>query len=85
MRILAEKRARFRYSDPFVPELMMDGTKMVSAPLTSETIRSNDCVLIVTDHRGFDYDMIAREAQLVVDVRNALRAISAHRDKIVTL
>ncbi|HEX9382364.1 MAG TPA: nucleotide sugar dehydrogenase [Gemmatimonadaceae bacterium] len=85
MRILAEKRARFRYSDPFVPELMMDGTKMVSAPLTSETIRSNDCVLIVTDHRGFDYDMIAREAQLIVDVRNALRAISAHRDKIVTL
>ena len=85
MRILTEKRARLRYSDPFVPELMIDGNKMASTPLTSETIRSNDCVLIVTDHRGFDYGMIAREAPLIVDVRNALRAITGHRDKIVTL
>jgi len=64
---------------------MIDGNKMASTPLTSETIRSNDCVLIVTDHRGFDYAMIAREALLIVDVRNALRAIRGHRDKIVTL
>jgi len=85
MRILEEKRARVRHSDPFAPELTIQGHKMATTPLTSETIRSTNCVLIVTDHRAFDYAMIAREAALIVDVRNALRTISDYRNKIVTL
>jgi len=32
-----------------------------------------DCVVIVTDHTGFDYAAILERAQLVVDTRNALK------------
>ena len=34
-------------------------------------VRTYDCVLISTDHSAYDYDMIVRNAQLVVDTRNA--------------
>ncbi len=40
-----------------------------------------DCVLIATDHSGYDYKKIVAAARLVVDSRNATRALSS--DKIV--
>jgi UDP-N-acetyl-D-glucosamine dehydrogenase len=85
IRMLADKGARLSYADPFVPQLAVGELKLVSAPLTPETLRRSDCVVIATDHRAFDYAVIAREAPLVVDVRNALGEIRDHRDKIVTL
>ena len=36
-----------------------------------------DCVLIVTDHSDYDYPRIVREAQLVVDTRNATKGIQS--------
>ena len=32
-----------------------------------------DCVVIVTDHKGFDYPKIVEHAKLIVDTRNALK------------
>ncbi|HEV2696509.1 MAG TPA: nucleotide sugar dehydrogenase, partial [Terriglobales bacterium] len=42
-----------------------------------ENLGQYDCVLIVTDHSDYDYERIVRESQLVVDTRNATRAISS--------
>ena len=42
-----------------------------------------DCVVIVTDHKGFDYAGIVNRAKLVVDTRNALKENKS--DKIVRL
>ncbi len=53
--------------------------------LSSRALASSHCVVIVTDHRSFDYAGIAREASLIVDVRNALRDVRKHRGKIITL
>jgi UDP-N-acetyl-D-glucosamine dehydrogenase len=36
-----------------------------------------DCVLIVTDHSDYDYARIVKEAQLVVDTRNATKGITS--------
>jgi len=43
-----------------------------STALSPETIAAHDAVLIATDHDAVDYQLIAREARLVVDTRNAL-------------
>jgi UDP-N-acetyl-D-glucosamine dehydrogenase len=83
--ILHEKGAHVDYSDPFVPQLSVGELKLTSAPLTPATLRGADCVVVVTDHRKFDYSLIAREAPVIVDVRNALRDITEHRHKVVTL
>jgi UDP-N-acetyl-D-glucosamine dehydrogenase len=35
--------------------------------------RAADCVVIITDHRVFDYDAIVKHAQLIVDTRNSIK------------
>jgi UDP-N-acetyl-D-glucosamine dehydrogenase len=40
-----------------------------------EKLEQYDCVVIVTDHSDYDYAGIVREAQLVVDTRNATNGI----------
>jgi UDP-N-acetyl-D-glucosamine dehydrogenase len=42
-----------------------------------------DCVVIVTDHKKFDYTKLVKDARLIVDTRNALKGIES--EKIVRL
>ena len=42
-----------------------------------------DCVVIVTDHKKFDYPALVKDARLIVDTRNALKGIES--EKIVRL
>jgi UDP-N-acetyl-D-glucosamine dehydrogenase len=75
------------YSDPHIPRLPKmrahDLPAMESQPLTADSIASQDCVLIVTDHSGFDYPFIVSHSRLVVDTRNATRNISVTKDNII--
>ena len=40
-----------------------------SKELTPDVLASFDCVLLATNHDDFDYDMIAKDAKLIVDTR----------------
>ena len=85
IQLLEQRGAVVDYNDPYFPRLhkmrAYDYSHMRSASLAR--IRHYDCVLIVTDHSAYDYERIVREAQLVVDTRNATRRVTHHRDKIV--
>jgi len=71
--LLLERRgARITYSDPFVPELQLDGHQITSQDAVALSAEA-DCVVIVTDHTSFDYPAILERAKLVVDTRNALK------------
>jgi UDP-N-acetyl-D-glucosamine dehydrogenase len=83
MKILHDKGAILSYSDPYVPAVREDGLELDSLPLQNGYLGSVDCVVVLTDHREFDYPAIARTAPLVVDTRNALRACTG--DNIVRL
>jgi len=76
--LLKTHGAEVAYNDPYFPTVGK-GRKydlnMRSASL--ENIRDYDCVVIVTDHSDYDYVRIVREAQLVVDTRNATRGIDS--------
>jgi UDP-N-acetyl-D-glucosamine dehydrogenase len=76
--LLKSRGAEVDYNDPYFPSVGK-GRKydlnMCSASL--DNIRGYDCVLIVTDHSDYDYARIVREAQLVVDTRNATRGIDS--------
>jgi UDP-N-acetyl-D-glucosamine dehydrogenase len=81
--LLLEKRgARVTYSDPFVGRIQLDGTAMKATDLMAEA-RSADCVVIVTDHAGFDYKTLLENSRLIVDTRNAMKGIES--PKIVRL
>jgi UDP-N-acetyl-D-glucosamine dehydrogenase len=45
-------------------------------------VSSADCVVIITDHKIFDYAMILDKARLIVDTRNAIKTRSAHVFKL---
>ena len=72
IRLLEGQGARVAYSDPHVPCFSEDGHEYRSVALTPQSVASADCVLVVTDHSDVDYRMIARNARLVVDTRNAM-------------
>lgn len=82
MGLLHAKGAAVSYADPFVPQLHgheWSGRHDVKAvDLTRGSIGQYDCVVIVTDHKGFDYDAIVAEADLVVDTRNAIKKRHPH-------
>jgi UDP-N-acetyl-D-glucosamine dehydrogenase len=56
-----------------VPTLKEDGITLSSVPLTQETLRGADCVMIVTDHSAVDYEMVKRHARATVDTRHVLK------------
>jgi UDP-N-acetyl-D-glucosamine dehydrogenase len=79
IRLLQEKGARVSYHDPHVAKIEDDGHTPIrdlplhSVLLSAETLRGSDLVVIVTDHKGVDYDLIMREAPMVLDTRGAIR------------
>jgi len=83
--LLARRGAQVSYADPFTPQLTMDGLKLSAVEPSAETLAAADCVLILTSHSSFDYGMIAQQASLVVDTRNAMKQFRGARAAIVTL
>jgi UDP-N-acetyl-D-glucosamine dehydrogenase len=71
---LVEKGAIVQYSDPHVPSIEFNGKVMESVALKPALLRAADCVVLLTDHSAFDYQMIANHSQIIVDTRNALKA-----------
>jgi UDP-N-acetyl-D-glucosamine dehydrogenase len=75
--ILRRRGCRVDYHDPYI--LRCTGMRhypdldLQSVPLTADTLRQADLVLLVTDHSVFDYAWIASQARLIVDTRNAFR------------
>src|SRR6476659_4484888 len=72
--LLRERGAEVVYHDPFVPDLSEEGLDLASAPLTDELLGGADIVCVVTAHKGIDYGRVATQAQLVLDLRNAVPA-----------
>lgn len=74
---LLEKGAKLSYADPHVPVVCLGDERLDSVTVDAAAIREADCVLILTDHREFDYRGVAAGASLVVDTRNATWSLPA--------
>jgi len=76
MDLLMNQGADVQYSDPYLPEAPKTGKyhfDLQSVDLTPESIQSFNVVVLATDHDSFDYELITREAKLVVDTRGRLK------------
>jgi len=70
---LEKKGASVEFSDPYVPSIELPhGERKGVAP----TFTGYDVVVIVTDHDVLDRERLAREAQLIVDTRDALSRVN---------
>lgn len=73
IRLLELDGAKVSYHDPNVPIINHDAFSLTNKELTASLIESQDCVVIVTDHGGIDWDMVLNCSKLVVDTRNVLK------------
>lgn len=74
---LRQLGARLDYSDPHVPvfpHMRRYRFDLQSIQLTADILAGYDCVVLATDHDGFDYELIGHHARLVVDTRGRYRA-----------
>ncbi|HSE95322.1 MAG TPA: nucleotide sugar dehydrogenase [Methylomirabilota bacterium] len=83
--LLREQGIDVGYHDPLVPSLPVAGGRLVSTPLSATALAAADCVVVHTDHTGFDYPWIVEHARLVFDTRNAARQVTAGRNRVVRL
>ncbi len=78
--------ARIDYHDPHVPathKMRHHDLHMKSIALTKDSLQAYDCVIVATHHSAYDWPMIAGNAKLIVDTRNALREVKGKRDHII--
>ncbi len=85
MRLLASHGADVAYHDPHIPVVKEDGHEWRSVPLTAMEVERADVVVIVTDHRAIDYQLLVDRAGLIVDTRNATRKYQRPKARIVSL
>jgi len=85
IRLLDQKGARVSYHDPYIPVIREDGWEIRSIPDLMAGVKAADCVVIVTNHKVYDYDAILKTSSLIVDTRNALGKRGVKNPKVVRL
>ncbi len=71
--LLMDKGAVVEWSDPLVEQFYLNSGEITKGvEMTPEWLQSLDCVVIVTNHDAFDWQMVGQHSQLIVDTRNAL-------------
>ncbi len=78
--ILRKRGAQASYHDPYIPTTgeCLDHPEiafMDSIPLDPTVLAEFDCALIATNHACVDYEVLLKSVPLVIDTRNALKAL----------
>ena len=59
------------FFDPYVTDILLDNkNKAGLTELTAEQINTYDAVVILTDHSSVDYELVKKQATLIIDTRN---------------
>jgi UDP-N-acetyl-D-glucosamine dehydrogenase len=85
--LLKQRGAEVTFHDPYVAEIHheREGWKMDSVKDVMKSVRESDAVLIVTNHKAYDYAAILAAAKFIFDTRNALGATVKGNPKVVKL
>ena len=85
--LLRKKGALVEYHDPYIPHIHheYDGWQMDSVKDVMKAVKAADAVMIVTNHKVYDYPAILKEAKFVFDTRNATGKIAKGDPKVVRL
>ena len=85
IRILAGKGADLTFADPHVSSLEVEGVTYKDVGTSEKTLAKADLVVILTDHKAFDYKLITDHAKRIFDTRNATKEVTTNREKITKL
>jgi UDP-N-acetyl-D-glucosamine dehydrogenase len=85
--LLQRKGALVEYHDPYIPHIHheAEGWQMDSITNLMKSVKEADAVVIVTNHKVYDYKDIVDCAQFVFDSRNATRRVGKRLENVVRL
>jgi len=85
--LLKKKGAAVEYHDPYIPHIHheIDGWQMDSVKDVMKEVKDADAVVIITNHKVYDYKAIVESAKFVFDSRNATRKDSKDSANVVRL
>ncbi|MFG2793125.1 nucleotide sugar dehydrogenase [Streptomyces sp. NPDC048419] len=72
--LLLDMGAQVRAADPHVVESLPMDSRLVRVEPTPQELADADVVVLLTDHDGFDYELVAEHAPFVLDCRRRLPA-----------
>jgi UDP-N-acetyl-D-glucosamine dehydrogenase len=81
MELLKNEGANLNFSDPHVAKLQRSkilNFDSISIEISKEKLQTFDCVIIVTNHDKFDYNLIKKYSKLIIDTRGVY---SKYNDK----
>jgi len=82
--LLETAGAAVDFFDPYVADIIIDNkTKVGLTELTAENLQTYDAVAILTDHSNVDYELVKKQAALIIDTRNVYPL--NHDEKIICL
>jgi len=82
--LLETAGAAVDFFDPYVTDIVIDGkTKTGLTELKNESLQTYDAVAILTDHSNVDYELVKKQAVLIIDTRNVYPL--NHDKKIIRL
>ena len=82
--LLETAGAAVDFFDPYVADIVIDNkTKVGLTELTAENLQTYDAVAILTDHSNVDYELVKKQAALIIDTRNVYPL--NHDEKIIRL
>ena len=83
--LLQNKGAKVEYHDPYIPHIHheTEGWRMDSVKDMMSSVKESDAVVIITNHKAYDYEAIVNAAKFVFDSRNATRKVTS--DKVIRL
>ena len=77
--LLRGKGAQVSYHDPYVPSIRLEmehEAALESSTYSDALLEGADAVVIVTDHRTYDWQHVLDHSKLVVDTRNASKNLT---------
>ncbi len=85
--LLKKRGAQVAYHDPYIPHLQheQEHWEMDSVSDLIQAVREADAVVIVTNHKVYDYAAILAAARFIFDTRNALGEMGKKSEKVVRL
>jgi UDP-N-acetyl-D-glucosamine dehydrogenase len=83
--LLENKNAIVDYHDPYVPHIHHEEWDMDSVVDLNRALKESDCVVIITNHKSYNYAEILENSKLIVDTRNALGQIGKNNPKVTKL
>ena len=83
--LLRELGADVRYHDPHIRSFSHDGWQMESVVDLVGELKRADAVVIITNHKAYDYKVILANSKLVIDTRNATGSLAATNPHVIKL